>query len=311
MENLDPKEPLKVFEVNPDEQGRLQKMILANVTYIIQNGSVLMMTHTKTNSVTDSMFIGVGGKYAMKSFLGYESEKIPTKDMMSSVMTGKIQMEDSLNGTCREINEETGLDVQPDQLRAIGFSHIKRCNEKVNEIWNIVSYIVDDYKGEIDIEKMNRESKEGIFTLINLGSIDKVKMFPADSIIFNNRNNGNDIYVEAIYDDVGGGELRYVLNNGKNDGVYSSKYILIPDLTRPTDYIGEELEVEADSFKDCDMFQHFVRNGNDIDKFVENAELKTISYLPGIKSNIRQFRYPECSELVRINKVSSNEDIER
>ncbi len=312
MENLDPEENLKVFEIDTDEKDRLQNFILANVTYIIKDDSVLMMTHTKTNSVTDGRHIGVGGKYAIKSFYGDESEEMPTKKMVDNIFHGNIPMEDSLIGACREIQEETGLDVKPEELRIIGFSHIKKNTEKVNQIWNIVSYIVDDYKGEIDIEKLNQESKEGVFKLVNLNDIKHTKMWPADSIIFNNRDksNSDNMYVEAIYDQSGGGELRCVLYNGKKDNEYSTTYILIPDLLKSTEYIGEELKVDESSLRESSMIDIYIKNGHDVDKFIEIAELKTLSHLPGVKSTIEKFEYPEHSDLVKINNTPDKEDIE-
>lgn len=308
MEDIDPKDSISVFDITVDEKDRLQKLILANVTYIIKDDCVLMMTHTKANSVTDGRHIGVGGKYAMKSFNGYESEKIPTKEIIENIMFGTVSMEDSLKGTCREIQEETSLNITPEQLRIIGFSHIKKKTEKVNELWNIVSYVVDDYKGEINIGKLNKESIEGVFRLIKLKDIPETKMWPADSIIFNNRDKSNNIYVEAIYDESGGGELRGVLNNGEKDDAYSSTYILIPDLLKPTEYIGEELKVEASSLKDCSVINTLANTGTDIEKFVQNTELKIISLLPGIKSTTEKFEFPEHSDLVKINNAPKKDD---
>lgn len=310
MEKLDPKENLKVFDTMPDEENRLQNFIMANVIYIIKDDSVLMLTHTKDNSATGGKYIGVGGKLAMKSFYGYEAEKIPTKEMITSIMMGKMSTEDALIGACREIEEETGLFVKPEDLQTIGFSHVKKKNVKSNEIWNIVSYIVEDYKGEIDIEKLNENSKEGVFELVKLKDIPKAKMWPADKVIFNNRKKKSNIYVEAIYDENGGGTMRYVMNNGRRENEYSTTYILINDLLKPEEYLGEELTVEADSLKDCDVINMWMQKPNsDIDKLMDIMELRTVSCLPNIRSKDRKFEFPEHSALVKIDETTSMDDI--
>lgn len=298
MENLDPKENIGVFNIGPDEKDRLQKMIMANVVYIIKDNKVLMMVHTKSHSVTGGKHIGVGGKYAMKSFYGYESEKIPTKEMFENIMMGQIPIEDPILGLYREINEESGLDLSSEEIRTIGFSHIKKNNEKVNEVWNIVSYIVDEYKGEINIDELNKNSKEGIFKFIKLEDMNKVDMWPADRIIFNNREKNRNIYVEAIYDSSNGGKLRYVSNDGKKDGYYSSTYILVPDLLKPKEYIGEELKIDSDSLEKSSIVEMYTKNGNSIDKLINSSELKTMAYLPDLKSTINEFRYPIKSNLL-------------
>ena len=109
---------------------------IAVTVYIIKDDKVLLLNQTKSHTVVPDLWVGIGGKAPINSYLGTTSEKTNHDVLMTSLISGKLQSSESLEQiAAREVNEETGLTIDSSKLNYIGASTVRLLNNKTDELW--------------------------------------------------------------------------------------------------------------------------------------------------------------------------------
>lgn len=269
--HTDPTRSLPIFE-----QTTNQQFLIATAVYIHdkQNNKVLLMHQTKPNRVTGDRLVGVGGKLIQEDSDGTRAERISTKETVLNMISGNFKNENPEEGACRELQEETGIIVKPQDLEFIGMSHVKLNN---GEAWNIAHYKAENFEGELT------SSNEGLLEWFDDQNIRNLNMFPSDKIILQyglNESKDSKLFVEAIY----GGEeecLRYEIRNGN-----TFICVLIPDLTNTDSYIGKEITVNIDNLEPT------------FKPVQDQLSASTLSCLPGVETKVVDFGLPSRDPLL-------------
>ena len=234
MNNIDcdPMTPLD-FNLTDDT-----KEAIAVTVYIIKDGKVLLLNQTKSHTVVPDLWVGIGGKTPVQTYLGTTSEKTHHEVIISSLYTGDLQIPEPLEQVAaREVNEETGLTIDPAKLQDIGSSTVRLLNSRTDELWRIFNFV---YKAN-GSEGQLSECDEGTLEWFPIGEISELPMHRHDKIIFNEKDPSTSI--ETIIDDINS-EYRLRITKGKNG---KKIHILLPSfksvpntvkgvITQTTDY---------------------------------------------------------------------------
>ena len=214
------------------------KDAIAVTVYIIKDGKVLLLNQTKSHTVVPDLLVGIGGKTPVQTYLSTTSEKTNHQVVISSLYTGKLQIPEPLKQVAaREVNEETGLTIDPAKLQDIGSSTVRLRNHKTDELWRIFNYVynADGTEGQLS------ECDEGTLEWFPIEQIPELPMHRHDKVIFHEQDPS--IYIETIIDDINS-EYRLRITKEKNGKIL---HILLPSfksaphtikgvITQPTDY---------------------------------------------------------------------------
>lgn len=214
------------------------KDAIAVTVYIIKDGKVLLLNQTKSHTVVPDLWVGIGGKTPVQTYLSTTSEKTNHQVVISSLYTGDLQIPEHLEQVAaREVNEETGLTIDPAKLQDIGSSTVRLRNHKTDELWRIFNYVynADGTEGQLS------ECDEGTLEWFPIEQVPTLPMHRHDKIIFNEKDPSTSI--ETIIDDINS-EYRLRITKEKNR---KKIHILLPSfksephtikgvITKPTDY---------------------------------------------------------------------------
>ena len=214
------------------------KDAIAVTVYIIKDGKVLLLNQTKSHTVVPDLWVGIGGKTPVQTYLSTTSEKTHHEVIISSLYTGDLQIPEPLEQVAaREVNEETGLTIDPAKLQDIGSSTVRLLNSRTDELWRIFNFV---YKAN-GSEGQLSECDEGTLEWFPIGEISELPMHRHDKIIFKEKDPS--ICIETIIDDINS-EYKLRITKEK-DG--KKLHILLPSfksephiikgvITKPTDY---------------------------------------------------------------------------
>ena len=173
------------------------KDAIAVTVYIIKDSKVLLLNQTKSHTVVPDLWVGIGGKTPVQTYLSTSSEKTNHQVVISSLYTGDLQIPEPLEQVAaREVNEETGLTIDPAKLQDIGFSTVRLLNSRTDELWRIFNFV---YKAN-GSEGQLSECDEGILEWFPIGEIPELPMHRHDKIIFKEKDPS--ICIETIIDDI-------------------------------------------------------------------------------------------------------------
>ena len=234
MNNIDC-DPMMPLDFNLTDDT---KEAIAVTVYIIKDGKVLLLNQTKSHTVVPDLWVGIGGKTPVQTYLSTTSEKTNHQVIISSLLSSQLKIPAPLEQVdAREVNEETGLTIDPAKLQDIGSSTVRLLNHKTDELWRISNFIyyADGTEGQLS------ECDEGTLEWFPIEQVPTLPMHRHDKIIFHEQ--APSMRIETIIDDINS-EYRLRITKEK-DG--KKIHILLPSfksepntvkgvITQTTDY---------------------------------------------------------------------------